>query len=61
MKASRSWNSYLLMNDTQLNLSMSANQCYLESLTPLPCTPAFVLGIVNLRGEIIPVLNSRIF
>lgn len=34
---------------------------YLESLTPLPCTPAFVLGIVNLRGEIIPVIDLKKF
>lgn len=31
----------------------------LESLTPLPCTPAFLLGIVNLRGEIIPVIDLK--
>lgn len=33
----------------------------LENLTPLPCTPAFVLGIVNLRGEIISVIDLRKF
>ena len=33
----------------------------LESLTPLPCTPAFVLGIVNLRGEILPVIDLKKF
>lgn len=33
----------------------------LESLTPLPCTPTFVLGIVNLRGEIVSVLDLRKF
>ena len=32
---------------------------FLESLTPLPCTPAFVLGIVNLRGEIFPVIDLK--
>ena len=31
----------------------------LKELTPLPCTPAFVLGIVNLRGRIVPVLDLR--
>lgn len=35
--------------------------CPLESLTPLPCTPAFVLGIVNLRSEIISVLDIKKF
>lgn len=33
----------------------------LENLTPLPCTPAFVLGIVNIRGEIIPVIDIKKF
>ena len=33
----------------------------LENLTPLPCTPAFVLGIVNLRGEIVSVIDLRSF
>lgn len=33
----------------------------LENLAPLPCTPAFVLGVVNLRGEILPVIDLRRF
>lgn len=33
----------------------------LEELTPLPCTPAFVLGIVNLRGEILSVIDIKRF
>lgn len=33
----------------------------LETLTPVPCTPAFVLGIVNLRGEIVSVIDVRNF
>lgn len=33
----------------------------LEELTPLPCTPAFVLGIVNLRGEILSVIDIKKF
>jgi len=33
----------------------------LESLTPLPCTPVFVLGIVNLRGEILSVIDIKKF
>lgn len=35
--------------------------CPLEELTPLPCTPAFVFGIVNLRGEILPVIDIKKF
>lgn len=33
----------------------------LKDLTPLPCTPAFVLGIVNVRGCILPVLDLKKF
>jgi purine-binding chemotaxis protein CheW len=33
----------------------------LEDITPLPCTPAFVLGIVNLRGEILSVIDIKKF
>jgi purine-binding chemotaxis protein CheW len=33
----------------------------LRELTPLPCTPPFVLGIVNVRGRILPVLDLRKF
>jgi purine-binding chemotaxis protein CheW len=27
------------------------------SLTPIPCTPAFVAGMLNVRGEVVTVLN----
>ena len=33
----------------------------LHDLTPVPCTPAFVLGIINLRGEIRTVIDLRRF
>lgn len=33
----------------------------LEELTPIPCTPAFVLGIANVRGEILSVIDIRKF
>lgn len=33
----------------------------LEQLTPVPCTPAFVLGIVNLRSEILSVIDIKKF
>lgn len=35
--------------------------CPLKNLTPLPCTPPFVLGIVNVRGRILPVLDFKKF
>lgn len=33
----------------------------LRELTPLPCTPPFVLGVVNLRGKILSVIDLRKF
>ena len=33
--------------------------CPLKDLTPLPCTPACILGIVNVRGRILPVLDLK--
>lgn len=33
----------------------------LRELTPLPCTPEFMLGIVNVRGRILPVLDLKKF
>lgn len=33
----------------------------LENLTALPCTPPFVAGIVNLRGEILSVIDLQKF
>lgn len=33
----------------------------LKELTPVPCTPPFVLGIINLRGEIHTVVDLKKF
>ncbi len=33
----------------------------LQELTPLPCTPPFVLGIMNMRGNILSVIDIRKF
>lgn len=35
--------------------------CALEQLTPVPCTPPFVLGLVNLHGEILSVIDLKAF
>src|SRR4029453_9458434 len=29
----------------------------LKGLSPLPCTPPFVLGVINARGHILPVID----
>ena len=33
----------------------------LKTFTPLPCTPPFVLGIINVRGRILSVLDIKKF
>ena len=33
----------------------------LRDLTPLPCVPSFVLGIINLRGQILSVVDLKEF
>ncbi|SMP72713.1 CheW protein [Desulfonatronum zhilinae] len=33
----------------------------LRDPTPVPCTPAFVHGIVNIRGKILSVIDLRLF
>lgn len=33
----------------------------LQNLTPLPCTPPFVRGMVNVRGEILSVIDLKRF
>ncbi len=31
----------------------------LSEFTPLPCTPAFVLGLINVRGQILSIVNIK--
>jgi purine-binding chemotaxis protein CheW len=33
----------------------------LKDLTPIPCTPSFVLGIINVRGQVFSVVDIRDF
>lgn len=33
----------------------------LKDYTPVPCTPHFVLGLINVRGQVIPVIDMRKF
>lgn len=35
--------------------------CHMKEFTPLPCTPAFLLGIINVRGQILSVIDLRKF
>lgn len=33
----------------------------LSSVTPVPCCPIFLIGVINLRGQIIPLIDLRTF
>jgi purine-binding chemotaxis protein CheW len=33
----------------------------LEDLTPLPCTPPFIRGVISVRGQILPVIDIKKF
>ncbi len=39
---------------------MSEKYSPLEKITPVPCTPPFVAGVVNLRGRIVPVVDLKV-
>ena len=53
---------FLLAYETYAIESCYVREVYpLENLTPLPCTPAFVLGVVNMRGEMLSVIDIKKF
>jgi purine-binding chemotaxis protein CheW len=33
----------------------------LDALTPLPCTPAFLAGVISIRGQLLPVIDIKKF
>lgn len=44
-----------------IEMSWVRETCPLKDLTPLPCTPPFVLGLINVRGEIVSVVDLKRF
>lgn len=44
-----------------IEMSCVRETCPLKDLTPLPCTPPFVLGLINVRGEIVSVIDLKKF
>ena len=53
---------FLLAHESYAVESSYVREVYpLENLTLLPCTPAFVLGIVNIRGEILSIIDLKKF
>jgi purine-binding chemotaxis protein CheW len=49
---------FRLGDETYAFLSTAVREVYpLKGLTPLPCTPSFVLGVINVRGRILPIVD----
>jgi len=53
---------FLLANETYAIQSGFISEVYpLKELTPVPCTPGFVAGIINVRGKILSVIDIKKF
>jgi len=52
-----------LLSDEQyiIDANFVAEVTPLQELTPLPCSPPFILGIINVRGRILSVINLKTF
>lgn len=53
---------FLLAYETYGIESSCVREVYpLREFTPLPCTPPFVLGVINVRGQILAVIDIKKF
>lgn len=53
---------FLLAHETYGVESSYVREVYpLRAFTPLPCTPSFVLGIINIRSQILSVIDLKKF
>jgi len=53
---------FLLARETYAIETLFVREVYpMTELTPLPCTPAFVFGLINVRGQILTVLDMKKF
>jgi purine-binding chemotaxis protein CheW len=53
---------FLLAHETYSIETMFVREVYpMTELTPLPCTPAFVFGLINVRGQILTVIDMKKF
>ena len=53
---------FLLAHETYAIETPFVREVYpMTELTPLPCTPAFVLGLINVRGQILTVVDMKKF
>lgn len=53
---------FLLSHEKYAVASAHVREIYpLKEFTPIPCTPPFVLGIINVRGQILSVIDIKKF
>ncbi|KAF0216064.1 MAG: purine-binding chemotaxis protein [Geobacteraceae bacterium] len=53
---------FLLAYETYgIEMSWVSETLPLKDLTPVPCTPPFVLGLINVRGQIVSVIDIKKF
>lgn len=53
---------FLLAQETYAIETRFIREVYpMTELTPLPCTPAFVFGLINVRGQILTVMDMKKF
>lgn len=53
---------FLLAHERYAVASEYVREIYpLNDLTPVPCTPRFVLGIINVRGQVLSVIDIKRF
>ena len=53
---------FLIAHETYAIETMFVREVYpMMELTPLPCTPAFVLGLINIRGQILTIIDMKKF
>jgi purine-binding chemotaxis protein CheW len=54
--------AFLLAQETYAIETRFIREVYpLTQLTPLPCTPDYVFGIINIRGQIITIMDMKKF
>jgi len=54
--------AFLLAHETYaIETPFIREVCPLTELTPLPCTPDYILGIINIRGQILTIMEMKKF
>lgn len=49
---------FMLSNENYLIDSLFISEViHVKAITPIPCTPSFILGMINLRGKILSVID----